>query len=119
MTRRARSSRPMASDGPRSLPTGWVWCDVNEAGMATIGRQLPKDGHARSVELPYLRVANVLDDELRLNDLKRMAVEPYEVERYELLTGDILLCEGQSPELVGRCAVYRGELERALFQNTL
>ena len=33
--------------------------------------------------------------------------------------GDILLNEGQSRELVGRSAIFRGEVPDACFQNTL
>lgn len=33
--------------------------------------------------------------------------------------GDILLNEGQSRELVGRCAIYDGAIDDCCFQNTL
>jgi type I restriction enzyme S subunit len=39
--------------------------------------------------------------------------------KFELAPGDILLNEGQSTELVGRSAIYRGELTGACFQKTL
>ena len=42
-----------------------------------------------------------------------------EVAKYELRRGDILLNEGQSPELVGRAAIYRDEMPGACFQNHL
>src|SRR5438309_2148373 len=38
---------------------------------------------------------------------------------YRLEPGDILLNEGQSTELVGRPAMWRGELADCCFQNTL
>jgi len=48
-----------------------------------------------------------------------MNFEPAEYATYALRYGDILLNEGQSPELVGRAAKYRDEVPGACFQNTL
>jgi type I restriction enzyme, S subunit len=69
--------------------------------------------------VPYLRVANVFEDRIDLSDVMQMHFEPKEVERFELAPGDILLNEGQSRELVGRPAMYRGELPGACFTNSL
>jgi len=42
-----------------------------------------------------------------------------EFAQYSLQNGDILLNEGQSRELVGRSAIFHGEVHGACFQNTL
>ena len=69
------------------------------------------------VHFPYLRVANIKDGLIDFSDIAEMPfVNP---ERYILQPGDILLCEGQSRELVGRAALYTGELGPLLFQNSL
>jgi type I restriction enzyme S subunit len=68
---------------------------------------------------PYLRVANVFEDRIDLSDVMEMNFSPEEFETYCLHPGDILLNEGQSPELVGRPALYRGELPGACFTNSL
>jgi type I restriction enzyme S subunit len=68
---------------------------------------------------PYLRVANVFEDRIDLSDVLEMNFTPQEYETYRLQHGDILLNEGQSLELVGRPAMYRGELPGSCFQNTL
>jgi type I restriction enzyme S subunit len=68
---------------------------------------------------PYLRVANVFEDRIDASDILRMNFEPEEAAIYALKFGDILLNEGQSPELVGRAAMYRNEVPGACFQNTL
>jgi type I restriction enzyme S subunit len=39
--------------------------------------------------------------------------------KYRLQSGDILVSEGQSPELVGQSAIYRGEIDGLCFQKTL
>jgi type I restriction enzyme S subunit len=68
---------------------------------------------------PYLRVANVFENRIDISDVMQMHFEKAEVERYELKVGDILLNEGQTLELLGRPAMYRGELPGACFTNTL
>jgi len=51
---------------------------------------------------PYLRVANVFEDRIDTSDILKMNFEPEEVATYALKFGDILLNEGQSPELFSR-----------------
>lgn len=98
---------------------GWMWARVDEVGEVKLGRQRsPRHHHGVNMR-PYLRVANVFEDRIDTSDILRMNFEPDEVEIYELKFGDILLCEGQSPELVGRPAMYRDEVPGACFQNTL
>ena len=68
---------------------------------------------------PYLRVANVYEDRIDTTSVLEMNFTPEEFETYRLECGDVLLNEGQSLHLVGRPAIYRGEVPGACFQNTL
>jgi type I restriction enzyme S subunit len=68
---------------------------------------------------PYLRVANVFEDRIDTSDVMQMNFTDAEFETYRLAVGDILLNEGQSPELLGRPAMYRDEVPGACFTNTL
>jgi type I restriction enzyme S subunit len=68
---------------------------------------------------PYLRVANVLEDRLDLSDVKWMNFTPTEFQTFALRSGDILLNEGQAPDLLGRPAMYRDEIVECCFQKTL
>jgi type I restriction enzyme S subunit len=106
--------------GPSAaVPEGWLQRRVDQVGEVTLGRQRsPKHERGRSMR-PYLRVANVYEDRIDTSDILRMNFGPEEVVVYELRDGDILLNEGQSPELVGRPAIYHGEVPGACFQNTL
>lgn len=102
-----------------TVPEGWQRRRVDQVGEVTLGRQrAPKHERGRNMR-PYLRVANVYEDRIDTSDILRMNFEPEEVAVYELRNGDVLLNEGQSPELVGRPAIYRGEIPGACFQNTL
>jgi len=51
--------------------------------------------------------------------VKEMNFSNDEFERYRLHPGDILLNEGQTPELLGRPAMYRGIPEEVAFTNSL
>jgi type I restriction enzyme, S subunit len=69
--------------------------------------------HAR----PYLRVANVQRARLDLVVIKTINVPDDEMPKYRLENGDVLLCEGNSADLVGRCAIWRGEIADCVHQN--
>lgn len=101
------------------VPPGWVLTTIGEVGEVMLGRQrAPRYHHGPNMR-PYLRVKNVFENRIDLSDVKEMDFSPADFERYRLEPGDILLNEGQSPELVGRPAMYRGELPGACFTNSL
>ena len=66
-----------------------------------------------------MRVANVLDGRIDFSDLESMHFPEPDLGKFELVSGDILLNEGQSTELVGRSAIYRGEIPGCCVQKTL
>jgi type I restriction enzyme, S subunit len=105
--------------GDNDLPVDWQWIKVKEAGKVQLGRQRAPQHHQGAHMRPYLRVANVFEDRIDLSDVKEMNFTPAEYEIYKLEYGDILLNEVQSPEYLGRPAMYRGELPGSCFQNTL
>ena len=91
------------------IPEDWAVISVGKAGQVLGGRQ-------RS---PHQVVANVFDGFLETEDVLEMPFSAHEKERFLLKSGDILLNEGQSIELVGRSAIYRGIPDECCFQNTL
>ncbi|WP_199489326.1 restriction endonuclease subunit S [Micromonospora craniellae] len=101
-----------------NLPPGWRWATVGEVGRIDLGRQRHPNWHTGPEMRPYLRVANVFEDRIDTSDLKEMDFSGV-FERYKLKPGDVLLNEGQSPELLGRPAIYRGSPENVAFTNTL
>lgn len=109
---------PNAGDLP-SIPEGWTWTTVETAGDVLLGRQRAPEHHAGEHMRPYLRVANVMEGRLDLRDVKQMNFKPSEFETFALRSGDVLLNEGQSPELLGRPAIYRNEIANCCFQKTL
>lgn len=70
-----------------------------------------------TVNVPYMRVANVQDGHINLNEVKLIEVLPSDVEKYRLLNGDVLLTEGGDPDKLGRGGVWRGLIENCIHQN--
>jgi type I restriction enzyme S subunit len=95
----------------------WEFVSIGEAGHVLGGRQRSPHSYGRPTK--YLRVANVFDDHIDTSDVLEMPFSSDERKRFQLEDGDILLNEGQSIDLVGRSAVYRGDPPDCCFQNTL
>ena len=97
----------------------WKVKRVSKAGDVQLGRQRAPKYQSGKWTRPYLRVANVFDGYFDLEDVLSMDFDDRDFARYELRSGDILLNEGQSRELVGRCAMFADQIEGCCFQNTL
>lgn len=97
----------------------WPEIRIGDAGQVDLGKMRQPSQHSGTHMRSYLRVANVREAAIDFDDLHEMNFTPEEMPRYRLAPGDILLNEGQSPELVGRPAMYRGEIPELYFQKTL
>jgi type I restriction enzyme M protein len=98
---------------------GYPMLTIRETGEVQLGRQRAPKYQSGSFTRPYLRVANVFDGSIDYSDVLAMDFDERDFPVYCLRKGDILLNEGQSRELVGRCAIYDGKLDGCCFQNTL
>lgn len=104
---------------PGDYPTTWERSTVADVGSIELGRQRHPDWHTGSNMKPYLRVANVFEDRIDTRDVMEMHWPAETFERFRLKVGDVLLNEGQTPELLGRPAIYRGEPPGVAFTNSL
>ena len=104
---------------PDEIPRSWKPSTVGGVGKVDLGRQRSPRYHSGPNMRPYLRVANVFEARIDTSDVMEMDFGPTDFEKYRLAIGDILLNEGQSPELVGRPAMFRGELDDVCFTNSL
>ncbi len=100
-------------------PADWKTSTVEQAGKVDLGRQRHPDWHAGPNMRPYLRVANVFEDRIDTRSLYEMHWPGDRFDRFRLLPGDVLLNEGQTPELLGRPALYRGHPSEVAFTNSL
>ena len=102
-----------------AIPKSWDVQRIGDAGEVQLGRQRAPRYQTGQFTKPYLRVANVFDGYFDLSDVLEMDFNERDFTTYSLRKNDILLNEGQSRELVGRCAIYNDEVEACCFQNTL
>lgn len=81
---------------------------------ATKGRKIDPQA---AVEVPYLRVANVQDGFLNLDEIKTIVIRGGEEQKYALEPGDLVMTEGGDPDKLGRAAIWTGQLEYCAHQN--
>jgi len=99
-------------------PAHWPIKRVSEVSEVGSGVTLGKDVSGfKSVELPYLRVANVQDGHLDLSTVKTVRVRCDEVDRYRLEAGDVLMTEGGDLDKLGRGTLWEGQIPDCLHQN--
>ncbi len=102
-----------------AMPPGWRWKRLHE--VADVVGGVTKDGKrqsdATSVELPYLRVANVQRGRFDLSAVTSIIVPQATADRLRLLPGDVLLNEGGDRDKLGRGWVWEGQLEPCIHQN--
>jgi type I restriction enzyme, S subunit len=113
-----RDFRDDFSDIEIDLPEllhGWAW---GRLGYATCGVEYGTSAKS-SVEgdVPVIRMGNLQNGLIDWTDLVFTSDED-EVEQYLLSDGDVLFNRTNSPELVGKTAIYRGE-RPALFAGYL
>jgi type I restriction enzyme S subunit len=101
------------------LPHGWQLVRTDQAGDVLLGRQRAPQYLTGKHSKTYLRVANIKDDAINYDDLESMDFDETHFAKYRLMPGDILVSEGQSPELLGQSAIFRGHAEPLCFQKTL
>jgi len=110
---------PETTDLP-TLPEGWCWSTVEQTAIVTGGITKNAKRTAFPLQVPYLRVANVYADELRLDDVREIGVTDDEFTRTQLQPGDMLVVEGNgSVEQIGRVALWNGEVAGCSHQNHL
>lgn len=69
---------------------------------------------------PYLRVANVFKEKIKLHDIAYLEASDIEQEKYQLKTFDLLLVEGHANiQEIGRCGMVMDNAEGMLYQNHL
>lgn len=81
-----------------------------------LGKMLSKAAKKGNSPAPYLRNANIQWDYIDLSDLYEMDFDRDDRIKYELLLGDLLVCEGGE---IGRCAIWEGQLPDCYYQKAL
>jgi type I restriction enzyme S subunit len=98
------------------LPAGWHWVRVRDVADARLGKMLDKAKN-RGREYPYLRNTNIHWFDVRLDEIKTMALSDEEAPAFLLADGDVLICEGGHG--IARTAVWRDQVPNMVFQKAL
>lgn len=93
----------------------WPKKPLAEVADFQLGKMLDQVKN-RGDSRPYLANKNVRWGNFDFSELREMRFEESEFERFSLKNGDIVMCEGGEP---GRCAIWRDELPKMMFQKAL
>lgn len=99
---------------PFEVPEGWEWVSLSEIAHSCLGKMLDKAKNQGTLQ-PYLRNVNVRWGTFELEDLLQMPFVEEEDERFSVVQGDLVVCEGGEP---GRCAIWENN-ESIKFQKAL
>lgn len=100
------------------IPGHWEVKPLKALSQLQTGLTLGKKYHDRSlINRPYLRVANVQDGYLDLDDIAEIELRASDAVRYELREGDVLMTEGGDFDKLGRGYVWEGQVAHCLHQN--
>lgn len=99
---------PDLADLP-ALPDGWAWASVDQLSVSQ-----KYGSSAKTIEesggVPVLRMGNIQDGEIDLESLKYLPASHPEFPDLLLEDGDLLFNRTNSPELVGKTAIYRSQV---------
>jgi type I restriction enzyme S subunit len=101
---------------PIANPYGLPSQKLGEMADCQLGKMLDKKRQHGNSSRPYLRNANVRWFDVSMDDCLYMDIEESEMDRFGVLQGDLLVCEGGEP---GRSAIWKGESGVYGFQKAL
>ena len=103
---------------PFEVPEGWEW--VRFANIVDIQSGIAKGKNyngKKTIDLPYLRVANVQRGYLVLDEIKEIQIDELDYEKYIVNPRDLLITEGGDWDKVGRTAIWPENMDLILHQN--
>lgn len=101
-----------------AVPVHWGVARMKFVARVQTGIAKGKDNSGKkTVEVPYLRVANVQDGYLDLNEVATIEIPAEDLPRYQLLAGDVLMNEGGDFDKLGRGHIWDGSIHPCIHQN--
>ena len=89
-------------DVPFDIPNSWKWCKLGDLFQHNTGKAL--NGMNQEGEFyKYITTSNVYWDRFKLDNLKEMKFKDTEIEKCQIIKGDLLVCEGGD---IGRAAIW-------------
>ena len=105
---------------PIGNPMRWEQRRLGDVSEIQGGLQVTRKRANHPLKKPYLRVANVLRDQLVLDEIKCIRLTENELGRVRLQRNDLLIVEGHgNPGEIGRAAIWDGSIKDCVHQNHL
>jgi type I restriction enzyme S subunit len=109
---------PSAIPDVQSLPDSWNWMRLDniafiKGGITKDSKRIVENGRV----VPYLRVANVQNGYLDLNEMKTIVADENEIKNLSLRYGDILFTEGGDRDKLGRGWIWQDQIPDCIYQN--
>lgn len=98
------------------MSSEWREVRLGDVADTLLGKTLPRGEGRTEGGNSYLRNVNVQWGHVDMSNLNTMNFSSSEQEKYSLLEGDVLVCEGGE---VGRCSLLRQDLPGVFFQNAI
>jgi type I restriction enzyme S subunit len=113
----ARCEQLLAALRADAFGRNWPRKAVRSVAETTLGKMLSAKSKTGVGTTPYLRNKNVRWGSVDVGDVAEMDFSDAERDKFRLIPGDVLICEGGAG--VGRTAIWRGEMELCCFQKAL
>ena len=121
VTKGLNPDAPMKPSGVEWLgdvPEHWLVVSLKRIADVQTGVAKGKDNGSRAtITVPYLRVANVQDGYLDLDNVATIEIPVEDLGRYALKSGDVLMNEGGDFDKLGRGHVWDGQIDPCITQN--
>jgi type I restriction enzyme S subunit len=101
--------RPQQKTAIGIIPDTWTVLPVSSVVVAfQYGLSVPMETSGRT---PILRMGNIQDGDVRLDDLKFVTLPKKTIDSYSVNRGDVLFNRNNSQEWVGKVGIYRHDAE--------
>ncbi|HGY5236668.1 TPA: restriction endonuclease subunit S [Aeromonas salmonicida subsp. pectinolytica] len=97
------------------MGNNWTQAKLGDYVESCLGKMLDKNKNTGEYH-PYLGNSNVRWGAFELDDLSEMKFEAHEHDRYGIIKGDLIICEGGEP---GRCAIWEDDIPNMKIQKAL
>ena len=98
------------------VPEHWSTPSLYIRYQVDLGKMLNETATRGDHLHPYLRNVDVQWNHINVSDLPQMDIGPWEISRFTVAYGDLLVCEGGE---VGRAALVRGDADGLGYQKAL
>ncbi|GHV95771.1 hypothetical protein AGMMS50293_20910 [Spirochaetia bacterium] len=103
------------SDFPYEIPETWIWIELDSVSDGfQYGTSSKSDVNGK---VPVVRMGNLQNGKIDWSDLK-YSNDKDDIVKYKLQVGDVLFNRTNSPDLVGKTSIFKGEQE-AIFAGYL